>query len=129
MLNKLIQMAIEAQKNAYAPYSNFKVGAVLLARSGKVYTGSNIENASYGLSCCAERIAIFKAVSEGEKEFDTLVIVGNTDEPISPCGACRQVMAEFGDFKVVMANNTGKVKETRVKELLPYAFEKEHLGK
>ncbi|OOC42240.1 cytidine deaminase [Thermosipho sp. 1074] len=129
MSNKLITLAKDAMKRAYAPYSNFKVGAALLTKTGKVFTGSNVENASYGLTCCAERIAIFKAVSEGEKEFDTLVVVGDTEDPISPCGACRQVMAEFGDFKVILVGKNGAVKETTVGELLPDYFKKEHLNK
>ncbi|ANQ54361.1 cytidine deaminase [Thermosipho affectus] len=129
MSNKLIALAKDAMKRAYAPYSSFKVGAALLTKTGKVFTGSNVENASYGLTCCAERIAIFKAVSEGEKEFDTLVVVGDTEDPISPCGACRQVMAEFGDFKVILVGKNGAVKETTVGELLPDYFKKEHLNK
>ncbi|MBT1247392.1 MULTISPECIES: cytidine deaminase [unclassified Thermosipho (in: thermotogales)] len=129
MSNKLIALAKDAMRRAYAPYSNFKVGAALLTKTGKVFTGSNVENASYGLTCCAERIAIFKAVSEGEKEFDTLVVVGDTEDPISPCGACRQVMAEFGDFKVILVGKNGAVKETTVGELLPDYFKKEHLNK
>ncbi|ABR31353.1 cytidine deaminase [Thermosipho melanesiensis] len=129
MDEKLINMAISAKSNAYAPYSNFKVGAALLTKSGKIYTGSNVENASYGLTCCAERVAVFKAVSEGEKEFDTLVVVGDTEEPISPCGACRQVMAEFGNFNVILVGKDGKIKKTSVEELLPYHFKKEHLDR
>lgn len=128
-IEEVINEAFKAKEKAYAPYSKFKVGAALLTKSGKVYTGCNIENASYGLSCCAERVAIFKAVSEGETEFDTLVVVGDTDEPISPCGACRQVMSEFGDFEVILVSKDKKVKKTSVKELLPYSFEKENLEK
>jgi cytidine deaminase len=128
-IEEVVNEAFKAKEKAYAPYSKFKVGAALLTKSGKVYTGCNIENASYGLSCCAERVAIFKAVSEGETEFDTLVVVGDTDEPISPCGACRQVMSEFGDFEVILVSKEKKVKKTSVKELLPYSFEKENLEK
>ncbi|MBO8140038.1 MAG: cytidine deaminase [Thermosipho sp. (in: Bacteria)] len=128
-IEELINEAFNAKEKAYAPYSNFKVGAALLTRSGKIYTGCNIENASYGLTCCAERVAIFKAVSEGEKEFDTLVVVGDTDEPISPCGACRQVMSEFGDYEVILVSKNRKIKKVSVKELLPYSFEKENLEK
>ncbi|MBO8160296.1 MAG: cytidine deaminase [Thermosipho sp. (in: Bacteria)] len=125
----LIDEAFKAQEKAYAPYSKFRVGAALLTKNGKVFTGCNIENASYGLTCCAERVAIFKAVSEGEREFDTLVIVGDTTEPVSPCGACRQVMSEFGDFRVILVSNDRKKKITTVKELLPYSFKKENLIK
>lgn len=129
MNGKLIELAKKAQKNAYAPYSNFKVGAAILTKSGKIFTGANVENASYGLSCCAERNAIFKAVSEGETQFSKIVVFGDTEEPISPCGACRQVMAEFGDFEVILVGKNGNIKKTTVSELLPYNFDKEHLNK
>lgn len=129
MENKLIELAKNTQKKAYAPYSKFKVGAALLTKSGKIYTGANVENASYGLTCCAERIAIFKAVTEGETEFLKLVVVGDTEEPISPCGACRQVMAEFGNFEVILVGKNGNIKKTSVSELLPYSFAKENLNK
>ncbi|HBT38509.1 MAG: Cytidine deaminase [Thermotoga sp. 50_1627] len=119
---KLIEKAIEAMSKAYAPYSNFKVGAALLTKSGKVFTGCNVENASFGLSVCAERVAIFSAVSAGEMRFEKLVVVANTDSPASPCGACRQVMSEFGDFEVLLVNLRGEVVRTRVSELLPRAF-------
>jgi len=119
---KLIEKAIEAMNKAYAPYSNFKVGAVLLTKSGRIFTGCNVENASFGLSICAERVAIFSAVSAGELQFEKLVVVANTDSPVSPCGACRQVMSEFGDFEVLLVNTRGEVVRTRVSELLPRAF-------
>ncbi|WP_423189220.1 cytidine deaminase [Alkalibacterium sp. f15] len=122
---ELVSKANAMMSKAYVPYSNFPVGAALLTKDGKTYTGCNIENASYGLSNCAERTAIFKAVSEGDKEFDYLVVTGGTDEPISPCGACRQVMVEFfePDMKVLLTNKKGKIKETTVAELLPGAFQ------
>lgn len=126
-ISELIELAKRARENAYAPYSKFKVGAVLVTKSGKIFTGVNVENASYGLTNCAERTAIFKAVSEGEKEFDTIVIIADTDKPVSPCGACRQVMAEFGNFKVILANTKGEWLETNVEELLPYSFDKKDL--
>ncbi len=116
-------MAKEAKERAYAPYSNFKVGAVVESESGKIYTGSNIENSSFGLSICAERVAIFKAVSDGETKFKRLAVVADTKDPVSPCGACRQVMAEFGNFEVVLANENGSVKITNVDELLPGSFD------
>lgn len=119
---ELIERAIEAMRRAYAPYSDFKVGAALLTKSGKVFVGCNVENASFGLSVCAERVAIFTAVAAGEKEFEKLVVVANTSSPVSPCGACRQVMSEFGDFEVILANTNGDTMKTRVSELLPYAF-------
>ncbi len=124
---ELIQKAKEVMKNAYAPYSHFHVGAALLTKSGNVYVGVNVENASYGLTNCAERTAIFSAVANGESEFDMLVVVADTDKPVSPCGACRQVMSEFGNFKVILTNLKGDVLETTVSELLPYSFDKEDL--
>lgn len=119
---ELIEKAIEAMRRAYAPYSNFKVGAALLTKSGKVFVGCNVENASFGLSVCAERVAMFTAVAAGETQFEKLVVVANTSYPVSPCGACRQVMSEFGDFEVILANTNGDTVKTRVSELLPYAF-------
>jgi cytidine deaminase len=119
---KLIEKAIEAMNKAYAPYSSFKVGAALLTKSGRIFTGCNVENASFGLSICAERVAIFSAVSAGELQFEKLVVVANTDSPVSPCGACRQVMSEFGDFEVLLVNTRKEVVRTRVSELLPRAF-------
>ncbi|WP_041077154.1 cytidine deaminase [Thermotoga caldifontis] len=119
---ELIEKAIEAMRRAYAPYSNFKVGAALLTKSGKVFVGCNVENASFGLSVCAERVAMFTAVAAGETQFEKLVVVANASSPVSPCGACRQVMSEFGDFEVILANTNGDTVKTRVSELLPYAF-------
>ncbi|AEH51060.1 cytidine deaminase [Pseudothermotoga thermarum] len=119
---ELIELALKAMQKAYAPYSNFKVGAALLTKSGKVYLGCNVENASYGLTICAERVAIFSAVADGEREFEKLVVVANTPLPVSPCGACRQVMAEFGNFEVILVGKDGKYRITCVEELLPYAF-------
>ncbi|MBI5840562.1 MAG: cytidine deaminase [Chloroflexi bacterium] len=123
----LIDLANEARKKAYAPYSNYKVGAVLRTRSGRVYTGVNIENAAYPQTMCAERVAIFKAVSDGELEFDVISVV--TDNGGSPCGGCRQVLSEFGmDTIVLIANGEGKLmKELTVKDLLPEAFTPNHL--
>lgn len=122
--NMLYKVASESAEKAYAPYSNFKVGAALLSKSGDVFSGCNIENASYSLTCCAERVAIFKAVSSGVTEFKTFVITSNTSEPISPCGACRQVMSEFFDDSVitVLTNNKQVKKELSIQELLPYSF-------
>jgi cytidine deaminase len=115
----LIEQAIAARQRAYAPYSNFQVGAALLAKDGRVFTGCNVENLSYGLTICAERNAVFAAMAAGVREFTAIAIVADTREPISPCGACRQVMAEFGDFKVLSATLGGKVFESTVSELLP----------
>jgi len=123
----LIAKAMEARKKAYAPYSHFAVGAALLARSGRVYTGCNVENASYGLSICAERTAVFKAVSEGEREFEALAVV--TDKGVTPCGACRQVLMEFGDdIQVIVADVTGRYRVFGLQELLPEAFNSKDLG-
>ncbi|MFS7003874.1 cytidine deaminase [Carnobacterium maltaromaticum] len=121
---KWIQQAILARDTAYVPYSKFKVGACIVTTDDRMYTGCNIENASYGLSNCAERTAIFKAVSTGERTFKHLVITGDTDGPIAPCGACRQVIAEFcsPEMPVTLCNLKGDIKITTVGELLPYAF-------
>ncbi|HDR6213687.1 cytidine deaminase [Bacillus cereus group sp. Bce041] len=126
---KYIEEANKMLSKAYIPYSKFPVGAALVTKEGKIYTGCNIENASYGLCNCAERTAIFKAVSEGERDFSYLVITGETDEPISPCGACRQVIAEFCDPKmpVLLTNVKGDEKEVTVEQLLPGAFSIEDL--
>ncbi len=124
MSELLYDKAVEARKKAHAPFSKFKVGASLLGKSGKVYTGCNVENASYGLTICAERVAIFKAVSEGEKKFAELWVVADTDELTPPCGACRQIIWEFcGNIPVHMANLKGKEAEFKMKDLLPYPFD------
>lgn len=120
----LIEAATQVRQNAHAPFSNFRVGAALRAKSGKVYTGCNVENASYGLTCCAERVAIFKAVSEGERSFDAIAVVADTDTLTPPCGACRQLIWEFcGDVPVVLANLKGKVEQERSGTLLPRPFD------
>ena len=128
----LIGLALEARKNAYAPYSGFLVGAALLCSDGEVFTGCNIENASYPASNCAERTAFFQAVSCGKRDFVKLAVVGGRGEKepercCPPCGVCRQVMAEFcsGDFSVIMAKNQENYMEKRLDELLPCAFELE----
>ena len=122
----LIAKAMEAREKAHAPYSHFAVGAALLARSGRVYTGCNVENASYGLSICAERTAVFKAVSEGERDFEAIAVV--TEKGVTPCGACRQVLLEFGeDIQVIAADETGGYRIFDLQELLPEAFNSEDL--
>lgn len=123
----LIDLANTARQSAYVPYSNYPVGSALRTRTGRLYTGVNIENAAYPQTMCAERVAIFKAVSEGEREFEIITVV--TDNGGSPCGGCRQVMAEFGlDTIVLLADGTGRlVKETTVRELLPEAFTPDRL--
>jgi cytidine deaminase len=124
----LIDLANMARQRAYAPYSNYPVGAALRTKTGRLYTGVNVENAAYPHTMCAERVAIFKAVSEGEKEFEIITVV--TDNGGSPCGGCRQVMAEFGlETVVILADGSGKlIKETTVKELLPDAFTPDRLN-
>ena len=124
----LVNAAKEAMKNSYSPYSDFKVGAALLSKEGKIYKGCNIENAAYGPSNCAERTAIFKAVSEGVKDFEAIAIVGGKSGIIEdfcpPCGVCRQVMAEFchEDFKIILGGKDDEIKEFSLGELLPESF-------
>lgn len=127
-MDNLIQAAKTSREYAYVPYSNFKVGAAVLTKNGEIYTGCNIENASYGLSNCAERTAIFKAVSEGNQELIAIAIVADTVKPVAPCGACRQVMSEFGISKVIMSNLQDEEYIVTLEELLPYSFEKKHLS-
>ncbi|MGB9768175.1 MULTISPECIES: cytidine deaminase [Dictyoglomus] len=124
---KLYELALKALENSYSPYSNFPVGVALLTKNGKVYLGTNIENASYGLTICAERVAIFKAVSEGEKEFSKIVIVGKDGSGVPPCGACRQVMFEFSpDMEILLYDKEkGKFMTYRVKDILPLGFDLE----
>jgi cytidine deaminase len=123
----LIDLANEARRRAYAPYSNYPVGAALRTKAGRLYTGVNVENAAYPHTMCAERVAIFKAVSEGETEFEVIAVVTNNGG--SPCGGCRQVLAEFGlDTIVLIADGDGNLqKELTLAELLPEAFTPEHL--
>ena len=120
----LIELAVEVSKQAYVPYSHFPVGAVLLTKNGDIYTGVNIENASFGLTNCGERTAIFKAVSEGARDFKELIVYGQTEKPISPCGACRQVMAEFfePDLPVTLVSQNKSTVVMTVKDLPPYSF-------
>jgi cytidine deaminase len=122
-IEKLINAATAAREKAYAPYSNFRVGAAILTKEARYYTGCNIENASYGLTCCAERVALFKAVSNNERAFEAIAITAGTSEYCPPCGACRQVLAEFGtNIKVYMANSAGQYVMKTVAELLPDSF-------
>ena len=122
MDKELLEAALVARERAYAPYSKFLVGAAVRVESGKIYTGCNVENVSYGLTVCAERNALFSAVGAGERKFTALCVVGDTQEPISPCGACRQVMAEFKVPCIILANLKGNVKEYTLEELLPLSF-------
>lgn len=127
-IEKLLNAAAAARERAYAPYSKFRVGAAILTKEGRYYTGCNVENVSYGLTCCAERVALFKAVSNGERDFEAIAITAGTDDYCAPCGACRQVLAEFGaKIKVFMANKRGDYRVQTVAELLPLAFNREVL--
>ena len=119
---ELIDLAVEVSQQAYVPYSHFPIGAVLLTKDGEIYTGVNIENASFGLTNCGERTAIFKAVSEGAREFQELIIYGQTEKPISPCGACRQVISEFEIPRIIMANLRGDYTVVELEGLLPFRF-------
>ncbi|WP_061214426.1 cytidine deaminase [Syntrophomonas wolfei] len=120
---ELLKWAREAQKNAYAPYSNFQVGAALLSAGGKVYTGSNVENSSYGLSICAERAAVFKAVNAGERDFTLLAVVSSGQGYVFPCGACLQVLAEFSpEMKLIITDEKDHYKEYALQYMLPQIF-------
>lgn len=121
---KLLESASRARKKAYAPYSHFSVGAALLTEDGEIYDGCNVENLSYGLTICAERVAVFSAIAAGSRNFTGLSLVADTPEPITPCGACRQVLYEFSpDLWVISTNLAGQQKMYRLRELLPDAFQ------
>ncbi len=132
---ELVKVAFDAMQKAYAPYSGYKVGAALLSKSGAVYTGCNIENASYSPTNCAERTAFFKAISEGEREFSKIAIVGGKDGVVTdmfmPCGVCRQVMAEFcdSDFRIIVARSEDDFTVFPLSELLPFGFSKNNIAK
>lgn len=133
MINRedLIKAAMEAKEHAYAPYSNFRVGAALLTKDGKIYQGCNVENAGYTPTNCAERTAFFKAVYEGERNFEAIAVNGDADDYLYPCGVCRQVMAEFcaPDFKVFVSKKNGEYLEFTLAEILPGAFTSTELEK
>jgi len=125
----LIQAARDAMDNAYAPYSRFRVGSAVLTRGGAIYTGANVENASYGLTVCAERVAVFKAVSEGRQDITRVAIVSSSGEHTYPCGACRQTLNEFGkDIKIVLGDASGNTISVPLSILLPHSFGRESLG-
>ena len=117
----MIRMAKEARLRAYGPYSKASVGACALTSDGTLYGGCNVENASNGLSCCAERVAVYKAVADSKREFDAVAVVADTEEPFVPCGSCCQVMAEFDIPEIIMANLKGDIRVLTLKELAPYA--------
>ena len=120
MTTELISAAWAAREQAYAPYSNFQVGAAVLTKRGDIFTGCNVENLSYGLTICAERVAIGTMIAAGKRNISRIVVVADTDQPVSPCGACRQVMAEFGDFSVLLVCKHSQLEMT-LGELLPRA--------
>ena len=128
-VNRLIEAAAEARERAHAPYSGFTVGAATLDEQGRIHCGCNVENASYGLSVCAERHAVAAAIAAGGDRIVAVAVVTDTDPPASPCGACRQVLVEFGDFPVILANPAGERVLTTVSRLLPDAFTPESLVK
>jgi len=124
MLNSLVEAAIRAREHAHAPYSAFQVGAALESESGRVFTGCNVENATLGLTLCAERVALFKAISEGARKFVRLAVAADTQQLTPPCGACRQVLWEFcGDIEVILVNLSGRRDTVRLKDLYPRAFD------
>ena len=127
---ELIHKAIAAREFAYAPYSNFCVGAALLTKSGKIYTGCNVENAGYSPTICAERVAVGKAVSEGHRDFVRIAVAGRSEDFCVPCGVCRQVLQEFApDIEVICLNRAGESRTFALKELLPYGFDNTWLPK
>jgi cytidine deaminase len=124
MTDPLVAAALAAREHAFAPFSKFKVGAAVEDADGRIHTGCNVENATYGLTVCAERVAIFKAISEGVRKFRRVAVAADTDDLTPPCGACRQILWEFcGDVEVAMANPRGKVERYRLKELFPRPFD------
>lgn len=129
VLEQLVEEAKEARKKAYVPYSHFPVGAALLTKDGQIFHGCNVENAAYSVTNCAERTAIFKAISEGVHEFTALAVVADTKRPVPPCGACRQVLAELcpQNMKIILSNLEDNTLQLTVKELLPFAFSSEDL--
>ncbi len=127
-LDQLAQAALRARENAFAPYSNFQVGAALETAGGKIYSGCNVENASYGLTVCAERVALWKAISEGERKFTRIVVASGAEHPASPCGACRQLLWEFcGDIEVILTNPQGYREAHRLASLFPRPFDAKSL--
>ncbi|MEF2291913.1 MULTISPECIES: cytidine deaminase [Virgibacillus] len=121
----LIEAAKTIREKAYVPYSNFQVGAALQTGSGNIYTGCNIENAAYPVTCCAERVAIFQAIANGEKSFTEMAVVADTERPVPPCGSCRQVMSEFfpSDMLIHLTNLKEDIKTVKMEELLPFSFQ------
>ena len=127
---ELIKLAIDAKEKSYSPYSNFRVGAALLTKDGKVYQGANIENAAYGVTICAERTAVFAAKLEGIDEFSTIAVTSDSNDYIPPCGSCRQVLLELcgEELEVLITNGNGEMKSLKLKELLPFSFGDKNLN-
>ena len=124
MTDTLLTVALTAREHAFAPFSKFKVGAALESQAGQIFTGCNIENATYGLTLCAERVAMFKAISEGARQFRRVAVAADTDALTPPCGACRQILWEFcGDIEIVLVNPRGKIETHRLKDLFPKPFD------
>jgi cytidine deaminase len=127
-VDPLLAAALAARENAFAPFSRFKVGAAVEDASGRIHTGCNVENATYGLTVCAERVAIFKAISEGARQFKRVAVAADTDSLTPPCGACRQILWEFcGDVEIALVNLRGKIENYRLKELFPKPFDVSYL--
>lgn len=128
--DQLVKEAKAIREKAYVPYSKFPVGAAIKTKSGKLYTGCNIENAAYPVSCCAERVAIFKALSDGETSFSEMAVVADTNRPVPPCGSCRQVMSEFFDpnMKIHLTNLQDDIKTVTMEDLLPFSFQPDDLN-
>ena len=128
MINALIAAALAVRENAFAPFSKFKVGAAVEDAGGEIHTGCNVENATYGLTMCAERVAVFKAISEGARQFRRIAVAADTEVLTPPCGACRQILWEFcGDIEIVLVNPRGKIETWRLKELFPKPFDVSYL--
>ena len=127
-MNKLFEAALAARNHAHAPFSKFKVGAAIEDETGRIFTGCNVENATYGLTICAERVAVFKAISEGARKFPRIAVAADTDVLTPPCGACRQILWEFcGDAELTLVNLQGKTETLRLKELFPRPFDASYL--
>ena len=123
-MNKLLEAALAARKNAHAPFSKFQVGAAIETDDGRIFTGCNVENATYGLTVCAERVAVFKAISEGARKFTRIAVAADTDTLTPPCGACRQILWEFcGDAELTLVNLAGKTETFHLRELFPRPFD------
>lgn len=128
-MEALLEAALRARENAHAPFSNFKVGAAIEDASGRIHTGCNVENATYGLTVCAERLAVFKAISEGARKFRRVAVAADTDVLTPPCGACRQILWEFcGDIELILVNLQGKTERFRLKDLFPRPFDASFIG-